>query len=212
MTLIRPTYPILHRLCRGLFGVFVFLLSTPGSTFGNECREPVTGQIRLEPHHPWAPPFGLERPGHGFTAVVELHSDGRPLREYWLSSQAEGKEVERKIVALAGIFSKPPFVGKVTFTQPFDELILFGKCRFEGAPAEVARQKVSLPELEAEAVARPDKLINPVNLGAILVPYDWLLLAGGQKGSLELAAVSFRRDQRKAQVSTWFESAAQSKR
>ena len=51
----------------------------------------------------------LERPGQGFTAVVELNSEVRPLREYWLSSQAEGKEVERKIVALAGIFSKPPF-------------------------------------------------------------------------------------------------------
>jgi hypothetical protein len=66
----------------------------------------------------------LDRPGQGFTAVVEIHSEARPLREYWLSSQAEGKEVERKIVALAGIFSKPPFVGRVTFTQPFDELIL----------------------------------------------------------------------------------------
>ncbi len=207
MTLIRPV----QLPCRGLFAVFVLCFSMPASTLGNECREPVTGQIRLEPHHPWAPPFGLERPGKGFTAVVEIHSDVRPLREYWLSSQAEGKEVERKIVALAGIFSKPPFIGKVTFAQPFDELVLFGKCRFEGAPAEVSRQKVSLPELEAEAVARPDKLINPVNLGAILVPYDWLLLAGGQKGSVEVAAVSFRRDQRKAQISAWFESATQAK-
>jgi hypothetical protein len=211
VTPISPGYPIVRRLCSGLFGVLVLCLLTPGSSRANECREPVTGQIRLEPHHPWTPPFGLERPGQGFTAVVEIHSEVRPLREYWLSSQAEGKEVERKIVALAGIFSKPPFVGKVTFTQAFDELVLFGKCRFEGAPAEVARQKVTLPELEAEAVARPDKLINPVDLGAILVPYDWLLLAGGQKGSLEVAAVSFRRDQRKAQVSAWFESATQAK-
>ena len=61
----------------------------------------------------------------------------------------------------------------MTLSQPFDEVILFAKCRFEGAPVEVARQKVTLPELETEAVARPDKLINPVNLGAILVPYDW---------------------------------------
>ena len=172
MTLIRPVSA--HPL-QGLVRRVCSLPLDAGIHLGNECREPVTGQIRLEPHHPWAPPFGLERPGQGFTAVVEIHSDVRPLREYWLSSQAEGKEVERKIVALAGIFSKPPFVGKVTFTQPFDELILFGKCRFEGAPAEVARQKVSLPELEAEAVARPDKLINPVESGC-------------DPGSLRLAA------------------------
>jgi len=211
VTLIRPGISIFHRLCRVFFGMGLLFSWGSGSAVANECREPVTGQIRLEPHHPWTPPFGLERTGHGFTAVVELHSEVRPLREYWLSSQAQGKEVERKIVALAGIFSKPPFIGKVTLTQPFDELVLFAKCRFEGAPTEVARQKVTLPDLEAEAVARPDKLINPVNLGAILVPYDWLLLGGGQKGSLEVAAVSYRRESRRGQVSAWFESAAQSK-
>jgi len=165
----------------------------------------------LEPHHPWRPPFDLDRPGQGFTAVAELHSEDRPLREYWLSSYSEGKEVERKILALAGIFSKPPFVGKATFTEPFDELVLFAKCRFDGTPVEVVRQKIALPELEAQAVARADRVTNPVDLGAILVPDDWLLLAAGQKGNLELAAVSYRKDRRSAQVSAWFESDAKTK-
>jgi hypothetical protein len=211
VTLIRPSSAVPQSFCRRLLILLGFLLSAAGIAFSDECREPVTGQIRLEPHHPWSPPFRLERPGNGFTVVVELQSEVRPLREYWLSSLTEGKEVEHKIVALAGIFSKPPFVGRVTFKQPFDELVLFSKCKFEGTPVEVVRQKVALPELEAEAVARPDKLINPVNLGAILVPYDWLLLAGGQNGSLEVVAVSYGRQHRRGQVSAWFESAAQSR-
>jgi hypothetical protein len=77
VTLICPV----RLLCRGLFPLLGLCLLMPSSTLGNECREPVTGQIRLEPHHPWVPPFGLERPGQGFTAVVEIHSDVRPLRE-----------------------------------------------------------------------------------------------------------------------------------
>ena len=211
MKLSRIDCLMLRRVGRRLFSVLFFLVFMTGSTLADECRESVTGQIRLEPHHPWVPPFGLDRPGHGFTAVAEVNAEARPLREYWLASQANGKEVERKIVALAGIFSKPPFTGKVTFTQPFEELVLFAKCRFEGAPVEVTRQKVTLPDLEAEAVARPDKLINPVNLGAILVPHDWLLLAAGQKGTVDVAAISYRRDPRTIKIAAWFESAAQTK-
>ncbi|MEW5976499.1 MAG: hypothetical protein AB1898_11920 [Acidobacteriota bacterium] len=175
-------------------------------TFANECPEQVTAQIRLETHHPWRPPFGVERVGQGFTAVAEVQSETRPLREYWLASYSRGNEQERKIVALAGIFSKPPFVGKAVFTQPFDELVLFAKCRFEGSPLEISRLKVDLPDLEAEAMARPEPIVNPVDLGAILVPHDWLLAGSSQKGVIEVAAVSYRDAPIPAKVSAWFES------
>ncbi len=206
-----PGFPLGSSACRGLLCALAFLASTAGVAFANECREEVTGQIRLESHHPWRPPFDLDRPGQGFTAVVELQSQVRPLREYWLSSFSEGQPLEQKIVALAGIFSKPPFIGKAVFSQPFDELVLFAKCKFEGAPVEITRQKMTLPEFEAEAVARPDKVINPVDLGAILAPHDWLLLAAGQQGSLEVAAVSYRKTLPAARVLAWFESAPQAK-
>jgi hypothetical protein len=177
----------------------------------SDCPERVTAQIRLEPHHPWRPPFDLERIGQGFTAVVELQSEERPLREYWLSAYSQGRETERKIIALAGIFSKPPFIGKAKFAEPMDELVLFAKCKYQGEPIEIARQKMKIPGMDAEAIARPEKVINPVDLGAILVPYDWLLLAGGQKANLELAAISYYQEQPDARISAWFDSGASQK-
>jgi hypothetical protein len=195
-----------HQLGRVLLILLVCIPVNFSSLLANECREQVTGQIRLEPHHPWRPPFDLERIGQGLAARVELQSEGRPLREYWLSSYSQGQELERKIVALAGIFAKPPFIGKASFTQPLDELALFAKCKFEGTPVEIVRQKIQLPEFEAQAVARPEKLINPVDLGAILPPHDWLLIAGGQKANLELAAISYQKEKRSIRVLAWFES------
>ena len=124
------------------FCLFLFSPLLLSSEESSDCPETVTAQIRLEPHHPWRPPFDLERVGQGFTAVVELQSEGRPLREYWLSAYSQGRETERKIIALAGIFSKPPFIGKATFAQPMDELVLFAKCKFQGDPVEIARQKI----------------------------------------------------------------------
>ena len=59
---------------------------------------------------------------------------------------------------------------------------------------------------EADAVARPDRVINPVDLGAILAPADWLLLAGGQKGTVEVAAISRDADVPDAQAIAWFDS------
>ena len=190
-----------------------FLLSYPfiSNAKASDCPETVTAQIRLEPHHPWRPPFDLERVGQGFTAVVELQSQERPLREYWLAAYSQGKETERKIIALAGIFSKPPFVGKATFAQPMEELVLYARCKFQGEAVEIGRQKIEIPRIEADAVARPEKIINPVDLGAILVPYDWLLLAGGQKANLELAAISYHKEPPAARVSAWFESSASEK-
>lgn len=73
------------------------------------------------------------------------------------------------------------------------------------------RQKVQVPDLVAEAIAKPDKVVNPVDLGLILPPYDWLLLGPAQKGSLEVAALSYRPGARSARVSAWFASDTKTK-
>ncbi|MCB9769899.1 MAG: hypothetical protein H6752_17005 [Candidatus Omnitrophica bacterium] len=65
--------------------------------------------------------------------------------------------------------------------------------------------------LEADAEARPDEIINPVDLGTILVPDDWLLLGPGQSGTIEVAAISHDRDIPNASVIAWFESKPNSK-
>ena len=130
-----------------------------------------------------------------------------------LVAYQNGKEIDRQIFHLAGshLTGKSPYIGRASFSRYFDEVALFAKCRFQGEGVELVRQKVTPPDFQAEAVARPDKVINPVDLGAILVPLDWLLLSGGQKGNVELAAISRNADIPDAKAQAWLESSASNK-
>ncbi len=65
---------------------------------------------------------------------------------------------------------------------------------------------VEAASFEADAVARPVEVINPVDLGTILVPADWLLLGPDQGGTLEVAAISREKKIPNASVLAWFES------
>src|SRR5689334_19248665 len=44
--------------------------------------------------------------------------------------------------------------------------------------------------VEADAQAHPGEILNPVDLGAILVPHGWLLLGPGQNTIAEVAVLS----------------------
>jgi hypothetical protein len=159
-------------------------------------------QIRLDPGHPWRPPFGLERIGRPLEAVVEIAEDRQPRPGYWLAEFRDGKEVARHALALSG---KTPLAGRVSLDSCPSELRLMAKPA-QGEPIELARLPVQPIAFEAEAAARPDTVVNPVDLGAILVPSDWLLLAGGQAGTVEVAAISRTGDVPNARVAAWFES------
>jgi len=159
-------------------------------------------QIRLEPGHPWRPPFGLERIGRPWDAVVEIAADRQPRPAYWLAEFRDGKEVTRHAIALSG---KAPLAGRVALDSWPTELRLLARPA-QGEPIELARLPVQPVAFEAEAVARPDAVTNPVDLGAILVPSDWLLLSGGQAGTVEVAAISRAGDVPNARVAAWFES------
>nr|MBC8373119.1 hypothetical protein [Planctomycetota bacterium] len=74
-----------------------------------------------------------------------------------------------------------------------------------------ARQRVEPPPVEADAIAAPDRVINPVDLGAVLVPADHLLLAGGQSGHVDVAAISRACDLPEGIVEVWFASAPERK-
>ena len=86
------------------------------------------------------------------------------------------------------------------------EVVLLARSSPDGEFRELARQAVTLPPFEAESVARPESIIHPVDLGTILVPHDWLLLAGGQKATVEVAALNRGADVPKARASAWYES------
>jgi hypothetical protein len=59
---------------------------------------------------------------------------------------------------------------------------------------------------EAAAEATPDEVINPVDLGAILPPADWLLLGPGQTGKLRMRALHRGNKPLQVSVKYFFES------
>ncbi|MBM3804702.1 MAG: hypothetical protein FJW26_20600 [Acidimicrobiia bacterium] len=196
--------------------ILLFLLSSSFQTPGQaaDCDEKVTAAVRFPSHHPWRPPFGLERIGQPLKVVVEFKPAERPYREYSLASYVGGKENARQMLALSrrpDSGPTPPFIGQASFEIRPEELVVFGKCRFQGESVEIARVRLDPAGLEADAIARPEQVVNPVDLGTILVPHDWLLLGPGQKTLVDVAAIDRSRDVARAQMTAWFESSPQGK-
>ena len=166
---------------------------------------PAEAKLAVEPGHPWTPPFGLERVGRPLEAVVTFAGRAPATGEYVLVGYCQGKEVSRVGLDLKN--KKAPYVARVSLEAGPTEVALLAKSSPDGEPKELARQAVMLPSFEADAVVRPESLINPVDLGTILVPHDWLLLAGGQKATVEVAALNRGADVPGARAIAWYESA-----
>ncbi len=204
------------RVCVNSTAALILALSASfgGSTKAADCDESVTAEIRLQSHHPWRPPFGLERVGQPARVLVEIAATARPYREYWLASYVNGKEDTRQMLSLKGPRSsgdKPSFFGEANFEVYPEEVALHARCRFNGDSVEVARRRLHPPLLEAEAQARPEQTIHPVDLGAILVPHDWLLLAPRQRAVIDVAAIDRSRDHAGAKVVAAYQSSAEEK-
>jgi len=184
-----------------------FLFTHPGSD--SDSRETVRSRprMRIDPGHPWRPPFGVERIGQPLTVVVQFTCDDRPVPEHWLAGYQDGKEVERKVLSVTGT---SPFIVKVDLKTSCDELALFSRDG-QGKPIESARWPVDRPEFEAEAEAFSEPAVNPVDLGTILPPADWLILSPKQKGRVRVAAFSAKQDISGAQAVAWFESSPERK-
>ncbi len=160
--------------------------------------------IRIDQGHPWRPPFGLERIGRPLIAIVELTAPRRPSCDYVLVSTVDGQETQRVKLELTG---EAPCTSRAEF-NPWPTQLVLQAIPAEGTPVELASKDVDRPQWEADAVACPDKVINPIDLGAILVPSDWLLLSQAQTGSIRGALLS-HGDVKAAQVTAWFQSAPQ---
>ena len=192
------------RFLTGLCGYLLMIM--PAALLAQQqggCDETASVKVRVDQGHPWRPPFGVNRVGAPIAAHVELTSDKPPQREYFLAAYRSGREIERQPLKIAG--KKSPFFGNAQFTTLPEAIVLFARCAGDGPTEELARQAVAWREIEAEAVARPDYQINPVDLGTILVPHDWLLLAGGQTATIDVAAISRTRNIPKARLRAWFQ-------
>ncbi|MBI4325811.1 MAG: hypothetical protein HY674_11175 [Chloroflexi bacterium] len=71
---------------------------------------------------------------------------------------------------------------------------------------EVASLASARNGFEADAEASPEVRINPIDLGAVFPPADWLLLKPGQRAHLHVAAFGRTNDVRGARVVAWFEA------
>jgi hypothetical protein len=160
-------------------------------------------QIHLDPGHPWRPPFGLEKIGRPVALVLE--SPTRPPSSTCrLTAFAGGKETSRSAVSFPHV---PPYKARVLLTSQAELVVLSSVPRAGEEPAELARQAILIEPLEADAVARAENPVNPVDLGTILVPSGWLLVVPGQAATLEAAAISRTRDWPVGRLSARFESA-----
>lgn len=177
------------------------LLFPIATTDAAEAGKP-PARIRVERDHPWRPPFGLDRIGQPLNAAVELDSNP-PSSEVALVAYLRGQEIARKTLTLTG---QAPATGRASFDTWPTELALVAQSA-QGGAVELARQAVEPVPFEADAIVRQDPIINPVDLGAVLVPADWLILADGQQGTIDVAAICRIGDVPGARVTAWFESA-----
>jgi hypothetical protein len=174
---------------------------------GADQRSPALGpslQVRVDRGHPWRPPFGLDRIGRPLTVVVE--ADQRPLPDQacFLSVIREGKTIA---TAAVNFPDTAPSAARLEVKDHADEVHLWWVRAADGERVPVLRQKVDIPEFEADAIARPDRVVNPVDLGTILVPSDWLLLGPEQAATLDVAAMSRLRDLPNARLTAQYGSA-----
>jgi hypothetical protein len=164
-------------------------------------------RIRIDPGHPWRPPFGLDRVGRPLTAVVEIYSVPSSTRAFSVTGYLDGQPLTAQPMEVPARF---PSTNRITFPTWPNELVLCAT-NADGKALELARQAVQPPGFEADATARPNTIINPVDLGTVLVPHDWLLLAGGQSATLKMAAICRTNDLPGVLLTAWFQSRATKK-
>ncbi len=179
-----------------------FLFTHPGSDSDSKQIVRPKPRLRIDPSHPWRPPFGVERVGQPPKVNVQFACDIRPVPEHWLAGYQDGRKVERKVLSVTGI---SPFTVKAELSTSCNEVALLSKDG-QGKPIELARWPVERPKFEAEAEAFSEPVINPVDLGTIFPPADWLILSPKQKGKVRVAAFSAEQDISGAQAVAWFES------
>jgi hypothetical protein len=168
-------------------------------------------KVQIVPGHPWRPPFGLERVGRPPDVLATYLGEGQPQGKFLLVTYRRGNEVNRQGVTWVNQPSAP-IMARLALEDEASEIALLHSPT-GGEYVEWSRQAVTFtpPPLEAEAVAWPDKLVHPVDLGVIFPPANWLLLAGGQQANVEVLALLRGLDSPTARVTTWYESAPEEK-
>ena len=199
----QPKHISTHRPLANLLCILCLCITHLDSTAAEDGKNP-HATIRIDSRHTWKPPFGLDRIGQPLTVVVERTTNQQPSGKYWLTGYRNGEKIAQTIPRFeSGSLESSP----IEFEEWPDEVVLYTTPESGEQPVELTRLPIDIPAFEAEAIAHPETVINPVNLGTILAPADWLLLGRDQTAVLDVAAIAREKDFPGAQLRVWFESA-----
>jgi len=153
--------------------------------------------LHITTRHPWCAPFGLDGVGQPTRVVVEPSTWAADGERFVLVGQCGKHEVLRETLAPSAQFPLArdisPEIDRVALLAVKDE-----------AWREIGAQPVAREALEAEAEARLDSAVNPVDMGTVFPPANWLVLAPGQRALIHLAAFHRTADVPDARVVSWF--------
>jgi hypothetical protein len=180
-----------------------FLWTHPGSNAETRELHVVPPRVWFRDRHAWQPPFGLDRVGQSPELTLQFSCSERPAPKHWLCEYRDGNRVSMQELSLRGT---SPFTIHASLSQICDEVALV---RSVDGPTgeELARWPIKRPPIEADAEAIVTPVINPVDLGTILPPSNWLLLSPEQTGQVKIAACSFERDWPGSLAAAWLRSA-----
>ena len=185
-----------------LFSLATFLaLSVSGEANANEPFQELF-HIEVSSTDEWRPPFGLARIDGPVTVTVACTRESLPARSFHLDGFRVGKAVEGHVIQFP---KHGPMVVKKQLKRWPDEVTL----RPAGSPVRkeaLIRQVIQPPAFEVDAIARPEKRINPVDLGEILFPENRLLLGPDQGATVEVAGINRERDIPNGRIQVYFES------
>jgi hypothetical protein len=155
-------------------------------------------QIAFEQAHPWRPPFALQRVGQSVESIIRVSND-QQKGKYTVAFMKENRQIQRQDLQFDSN------VVRILVPAGCDEVVVMKERN--GKTDTVVRNTPSLPAFECDAVARPVDNIHPIDLGAILVPADWLLLKKGQQTIIDVAVLSRKNVKGPVVLKSWFASA-----
>ncbi|MFT3946137.1 MAG: hypothetical protein QM763_04105 [Agriterribacter sp.] len=156
----------------------------------------------IEKSHAWRPPFGLDRVGNSMDVVIRRAIVRDLSPKIKIRFLKRGKEINHNYLSFP---DKKSEIIRQNIPAEADEVVLFYEGN-TGKQITLGRKKVLWAQFECDATTQPEKIINPVDMGAILVPADWLLLQQGEKSIIQFAAINRANQTKQVELNAWFES------
>ena len=158
--------------------------------------------LHVDAGHPWRPPFRLERVGKPMRIVVNPPAAYKAGEESFLIGYCEGRALSRERLTIT---DQSPIIREMS--PSIDRVALIAG---NGETwREIASMTLERDRLEADAEACPEIPANPIDLGAVFPPADWLLLTPGQRAQVRIAVFCTSIDAPDTRVIAWFDAQPQ---